>query len=341
MSVNFWELTKMAILRQPSPGELHDLYWNKGLSTRALAREFGTYQGTVLRWMRKYNIPRRDRIQAVVKGCSKYVKTPFNGTLQDKAYLLGFSFADLGRRRHGYQVRVAACTTHPSFGNLFKTSFERFTHIYERPRFNKEKNKYEWELETFLHPSFGFLLSCKRTPRWVLQDNSVFMHFLAGYADGEGILSIARNTKRCVAFLFCISSEDKAILRSIYGRLKSMGFHPSLRKLREAGEINVFDGKISCYTKDFWMLRLKRRKEVIKLLEILPLKHSEKVRKKQLMFKLRAKVYQKDVEDDVLRLKNEIKSEVLKYKQAAEKAYRKRRSNPSGVPSPTPSPCRS
>ena len=329
----------MVTLRRPSLGELHDLYWNKGLSTRALAREFGTHQKTVLQWMSNYNIPRRDRIQAVVKGCSKYVKTPFNGTLQDKAYLLGLSFADLSRRRHGYQVQVAVHTTHPSFGNLFKTSFEKFTHVYERPRASREKNKYEWELEAFLHPSFDFLLSRKCTPRWVLQDNSVFMHFLAGYADGEGILSIAKNTERCVAFLFCISSEDKVILRSICSKLKSMGFHPSLRKLREAGEINVFNGKISCYTKDFWMLRLKRRKEVIKLLERLPLKHSEKVRKKQLMLKLRDKVYQKDVENGVLRLKNEIKSEVLKYKQAAEKAYRAREPNSSRVSSPTPSPC--
>jgi hypothetical protein len=216
-------------------------------------------------------------------------------------------------------------TTHPAFSELFKDIFGKFTHIYERPRFNTGKGTYEWELEALLHPSFDFLLLPKHVPGWVLQDDIVFLYFLAGYADGEGILSIAKNSKRCIAFLFCISSEDKTILDSIWGKLRNMGFHPSLRKLRKTGETNTFNGNISRYGKDIWMLRLKRRKEVIKLLEMLPLRHSEKVRKKQMMLKLRDKVYIKDVESAVKRLREEIKDEVQRYVREAEEMYLKKK----------------
>ena len=306
----------------PSADELRRLYWDEELSTCALGRYFGTYQSTALQWMRRYNIPRRDRVQAVIKACSKYVKKPFNGTLEDKAYLLGFAFADLGRRRHGYQIQVGTHTTHPAFTQLFKNLFEGFTHVYERPRFNKWSERYEWELEASLHPSFDFLLSPKRVPEWVLQDDGVFLHFLAGYSDGEGILSVAKNGKRCVAFLFCIASEDESILRSIKEKMISMGFHPYLWILRKAGEANVFNGRIVRYTKDNWMLRLKRKGEVIKMLKMLPLKHREKVRKKQLMLKLRDKAYQRDFVDSISMIRNEIRSEVRSYLQVAERMCR-------------------
>lgn len=314
----------MTFKQIPSADELRRLYWDEELSTCDLGRHFGTYQSTALQWMRKYDIPRRNRVQAVIKARSKYMKVPFTSGLQDKAYLLGLTFADLSRRRHGYQVRVMVHTTHPAFSNLFKTLFGKFTHVYERPIFNRWKGKYEWELEALLHPSFDFLLSPKHVPEWVLDNDNVFLHFLAGYADGEGIISITRNSARCIAFVFCIASEDISILCSIRDKLRSMGFHPSLWKLRKAGEFNTFNGKISCYRKDHWMLRLKRRKEVIKLLGMLPLKHQEKVRKRQMMFELQDKVYIADVEKAVQRFRDGIENEVRQYMHAAKKACRRK-----------------
>lgn len=309
----------------PNADELRCLYWNEGLSTRALAKRYGTHQRALIQWMRKFEIPRRNRIQAVIKGCSKYVKIPFDGTSQDKAYMLGLTFADFHRRRHGYQIRIATKTTHPAFSKLFKDLFGNFTHLYERPTFRRETRKYGWELEVLLHPSFDFLLLPKHIPKWVLQNDGVFLHFLAGYADGEGILSILRNTKRYVAFLFCIASEDKAILRSIWSKLKNMGFHPFLRRLRKAGETNTFNGQVSYYRKDQWVLRLKRRREVIKLLEMIPIRHGEKIRKKQVMLDLRDKVHIKDVKNAVLKLRNEIRTEVTQYVRAAEEKYQKKK----------------
>lgn len=196
--------------------------------------------------------------------------------------------------------------------------------MYERPNFRKDTHKYSWDLEVLLHPSFDFLLMPKGVPRWVLRDDELFLYFLAGYTDGEGILSISKNTKRDVAFLFCIASEDLVILAPVCSKLKTMGFHPTLRILRKSGEINVFSGRISRYRKDHWVLRMKRKAEVIKLLQMLPIRHSEKIRKRQLMFELKDKIHIKDIENFVLELRSEIKAEVLQYARAAEEAYHKK-----------------
>lgn len=310
----------------PGAEELYRLYWVEGLSTRAIAKNFDTHQRAIIRLMQEYGIPRRDRIRAVVKGCIKHVKIPFNGFLQDKAYMLGFTFADLGRRRHGYQIRVSSRTTHPAFSELFKDIFECYANVYGRPYFRKNIKKYNWELEAFLHPSFEFLLSPKGVPEWVLREDGLFLNFLAGYTDGEGTLSISKTTKRNVSFLFCISSGDTEILVPICKKLKTMSYHPTLRILRKAGDTNTFDGLISRYSKNHWMLRLKRKKEVLKLIQILPIRHGEKIRKRQLMLELKDKFSIKNVEKPVMKLRNEIKSEVSQYLKSAEIACKEKRS---------------
>ena len=117
-----------SIMRQR---DLNDLYWRSGLSTRKIAALFHTHQKRILDFMAVYGIPRRNRIQAVVAGCTKYVKPPFAGDLTEKAYLLGLAFADFRRRRHGFQVDISLHTTHPAFVRLFKSIFGRYAPLRE------------------------------------------------------------------------------------------------------------------------------------------------------------------------------------------------------------------
>ncbi|MBI5061616.1 MAG: hypothetical protein HZB67_04870, partial [Candidatus Aenigmarchaeota archaeon] len=283
------------IRKLPNAKRLEKLYWKNGMSTRALAVMFSTHQRAIIKLMQQYNIPRRDRIDAVIKGCRKYIKPPFSGNKNEKAYMLGLALADFRRRKHGYQIDISLGTTHPCFASLFKDLFETYAPIHEKPYYNKYTRQYGWRLDTALHPTFGFLLEHKEVPVWVMEEKETFLHFLAGYTDGEGILSISKNSKKGVSFIFAISSGDKDILLSILKGLENLGFNPTLRILRHAGEANAFYGKTLHYKNDHYMLRLKRKDEVMRLLTLLPIKHPEKIRKRELMFKLKDKIYIKDV----------------------------------------------
>jgi intein-encoded DNA endonuclease-like protein len=160
-----------------------------------------------------------------------------------------------------------------------------------------------------------------------MQDNEAFLHFLAGYADGEGIFHIGRCSGRNISFIFAVSSEDKEILTSLLHGLESMGFHPTLRMLRAKGETNVLYGQVLTYGDDQFMLRLKRKSEVIRLLEILPIRHHEKIRKRDLMLSLRDKIHIEDVSELWIDLKNQIKNEVKIYVSKAESEFHLRRNS--------------
>ncbi len=316
--------TISSIVRKPTASELLEMYWKHGLATRKIAKIFGTHKRVILLLMQEYGISRRNRIDAVIKGCRKYEKIPFSGDINEQAYILGLTLADFRRRKHGYQIDIALSTTHPAFRALFKTLFEKYAPIGERPYYNPFTEQYGWRLETQLHPSFDFLLSHKRVPKWVSSNKEAFLHFLAGYVDGEGTISISKNSKNCMAFIFAISSEDKAILYSIFRSLTRLGFNPSFRKLKSVGDTNKFYGKILRYTKDTWMLRLKRRAEVLHLLSLLPIKHPEKIKKRDFMMRFRDKIYINEINEQWLELKNQIKSEVKAYLSEAERESRRR-----------------
>jgi len=300
-------------MTQPSKIELEKLYWQDGLSTRKIEARFGLHQSAVLRLMRRYNLPRRNRIAAVIKGCKRYEKTPFSGDLNEKAYLLGLTFADFRRRRHGYQIDIATGTTHPAFARLFKKIFEKYAPVSERPYFNASMKRYGWRLETQLHPSFDFLLSPKMVPVEIMANEKAFFYFLAGYADGEGTISVGKNSATRADIVFAIASSDKLILDSLFKGLTLLNFKPSIYKIKSAGDSNVLYGVTLYYKSDTWQLRVKRRKELIRLLKSLPLQHSEKIRAAEFVLAFHDTFSLQDVREPWAKLKNEIKREVDDY----------------------------
>jgi hypothetical protein len=308
--------------------ELENAYWNEKLSTRKIANKLGRSQRHVINLMKYYGVPRMGRIDAVIRGCKKFDKIPFSGRMAEKAYMMGLTFADFRRRMHGYQIDVTVSTTHPGLSALFKELFSKYSPVRERPRFNKKTGKFGWTLESQLHPSFSFLLGDKQIPEWIETNDTYFLHFFAGYVDGEGTISICKNSSRCVAFILRIASEDKEILSSIYEWLKRNSYSPSLNKVRNKGDwIRFYDTDVRC-SNDHWALRLKRKNDVIKLLEILPIRHTERTRKRNCMMQLKNSVYQKDVNVHWQKIKDEIKAEVEEYARLSERRI-KRVSSPS------------
>ena len=106
-----------------------------------------------------------------------------------------------------------------------------------------------------------------------------------------------------------------------------MGFNPSFRRTKKAGDGNRLYGKLLHYRKDRWSIRLKRRAEVLSLLEILPIGHPEKIEKRKMLFDLKDKIYIRDIEDQWAELKNKIRKGVDAY--VLEGAFRSRLSDSS------------
>ena len=74
----------------------------------------------------------------------KYERKPFDGTDEDKAYLLGLRHGDLSVSKPWKGVaKVSTSTTHPAMAELFRSLFEPYGHVYQHPRYKKDTKAYE------------------------------------------------------------------------------------------------------------------------------------------------------------------------------------------------------
>ena len=81
---------RLSSLERPSRDELYRLYWNKNMSSLKTARMYGVSYNTVLGWMKKYNIPRRNWKEAFKLMAKPF--TPQPGP--ELAYVLGVLLGD-------------------------------------------------------------------------------------------------------------------------------------------------------------------------------------------------------------------------------------------------------
>ena len=256
--------------------QLWDWYWNQGLSTPAIARLSGRSHSTIGYWMAKHRIP--------VRPLQKYPRAPFGGKICEKAYLIGLRLGDLHARREGQTIVVDTTSTHPAMLELFRACFERYGKVREFPCYNKQTRKYYWVTRTSLDLSFLFLVKKHITfPLWITNRRKVFMSFLAGFFDAEGSMSVvfrARKRRRNVAEpSLSISNTNKTLLQTIASKLKD--YHPSLTVGQKGGTVTSVGGTIRRH--DQWKLAFYRRASIRYLIENLPIRHSEKIRKSRLV----------------------------------------------------------
>lgn len=101
--------------------KLVDLYNNKKLSTYQIANLFHCSPNAILGKLKKTNIPRRTlsesvsltnatRVVKIAEANTRYPKIDFNGSLEDKAYMIGFRLGDLNvLKRPGGVTIVIQC----------------------------------------------------------------------------------------------------------------------------------------------------------------------------------------------------------------------------------------
>ncbi|MDV3292718.1 MAG: hypothetical protein LYZ70_00425 [Nitrososphaerales archaeon] len=242
----------------------------------------------------------------------------------EQAYLMGFAEGDLHvRRASGLAIMASSTTTHPAFASLFKSLFQANGPVYVYPIFDRISG-YRWKVGARLDYSFEFMLPAPRKhyPKWK-EGPAKFFAWLAGIVDSDGSVNVVRSGIYARAMM-AVSNQDGRLLRHIKRELRAAGYHPGGPYL-SAPRGQVTPGYDIRYNKDMLVLCVQKRAEVLGLLHLLPLKQSEKVRRKILAMSCSPAKKWSKIEAKVRTVQRTISEEVTGFVREAEEAYKNRR----------------
>lgn len=314
-NILYW-LKKFRVKRRPADYKkihipkkvLEDLYLNKKMSSIKIAEEIGNINDrTIRRKLNKFGIPTRTLSESL----TKKFKKPFSNDLSEKAYFLGLRAGDFYAQQPHESIRIQTTTTHLAQQDLLKNSFKSYGEM--RVYLSKSKAREdEWFIYVDLDPSFKFLVTKpEKIPEWILEDDKYFFQFLAAYIDCEGTWRVQKSHQTHVRFMFTMSTGDQRILQQIKRGLEILNYHPYLYLDKKKGtKILTSYGP---YRSNIFRLAINRKKEMTSLAtQLLPLsKHSEKIRKMKFILENKNKKWI-DIEKKWIKLKDEIKKELLK-----------------------------
>jgi hypothetical protein len=290
------------------------------LSLLRISKEIGCSYTKVWGLCRALGVPTRGRAEADRNSAperSKRAKRPFDGTDEEKAYILGFCQGDLNARQvSSLAIFVSSTTTHPAFAKLFHELFERYGPVYQYPMYEAGKG-YKWKLAVRLDNSFQFLLQTPSgTLQWARTSRKLLMNWLAGLIDSDGNINITHDGGYVRATV-TIYNQDLSLLDSAKHALIAAGFHPGGPYLQyRAGTVTTYK-----YRRDMLSLGLERRLDVENLIKELPLRHDEKVRRRALFLSVTFPAKWDSVMARVLSLRSQIDAEVAGFLEGARKEY--------------------
>jgi hypothetical protein len=264
---------------------LVELHVNRGVSLTDIAKMVGNKTSGYISWLcRQLGVEARPFEEARLRGIKekrrKHERRPFDGTDEDRAYMLGLRHGDLSvSRPWNGVVRVSTSTTHPAMANLFRSLFEPYGHVYQHPRYRIETDSYEWNLIVIVDQSFEFLLENPKLIRErLLDDESAMLSYLAGIVDAEGSVGIYGNGKgtSIQVLVYNTNLELLGFVKTALGRLGLAPLGPYLDK-RKGTTTSKY--RIT-RRKDYWKVAIARFDQSQSLLRRLPIKHAEKVRRR-------------------------------------------------------------
>ena len=267
------------------------LHNTKGMSLNDVAKLIGNKTSGYTSWLcKKLGVSRRPFEEARLKGIRekrrKYERKPFNGTDEDKAYLLGLRHGDLSVSKPWKGVvRVSTSTTHPAMAELFHNLFGPNGHVYQLPRYKKDTKTYEWNLSTIVDDSFDFLLQSKQVARdWVTKKDSTLMAYLAGIVDAEGSVGIYGNG-RGTALQVLVYNTDLGLVSFVKSAWEKVGYNPLGPYLDKKKGTTTSKYRIE-RRRDYWKVVVARFEQVQSLLVRLSIRHSEKISRKLIALSL-------------------------------------------------------
>lgn len=315
------------------------LHNTRGMSLNDIAKLIGNKTSGYTSWVcRQLGVPRRPFEEARLKGIRekrrKYERKPFDGTDEDRAYLLGLRHGDLSVSTPWKGVvRVSTSTTHPAMAQLFRSSFGPYGHVYQHPRYKKDTKTYEWNLFVIVDNSFVFLLNEKpKVWEWVSKKESTLIAYIGGMLDAEGSIGIYNNhAGTSLQGLFY--NTNRELLTFIKTSLERLGFHPLGPYLdKSAGTSTSKYGIVR--RKDYWKLVLAIFGEVQDLVREVPIRHREKVLRKEIALSINPGQKWATVEPRVLALRCDIRSGRDDFLALAETEFKKKHPSLTGEVSP-------
>lgn len=267
---------------------LKQLYTNNGLSSRKIAKIYKCAYSTVDRKIRGYGFP----IKTLAAAHITSKRNSFDGSLEDKAYLIGFRIGDLRVRKmykNSETILIDCGSTHPEQISLIKSLFSKYGRVW----ISNPTQMGKIQIECGVNISFSFLLEkFSRFPSWTLKSRRIFLSILGGFIDAEGSFYVNGDNKSAA---FSIGNYNTKILSQIKTKLVKLGFHPRLFMGVKKG----YTGKDGySHRKNFWILSVYRKLDVLTFASIiLPyLRHREKISDARKVIKnieLRNKLYGK------------------------------------------------
>jgi hypothetical protein len=285
-------------------GFIRRTHVEKGMSLGDVAKLIGNKTSGYTSWLtRQLGMQARPFEEARLKGIHekvrKYERKPFDGTNDDRAYLLGLRHGDLTvSRPFGDAVRVSTSTTHPEMADLFRTLFQQYGHVYQLPRYKYDTRSYEWNLSAVLDTSFDFLLLDRAECRpLILPSESTLVSYISGIIDAEGHISLTED-KGNTSLMITVYNTDRELLTFVKDSIASLGYRPIGPYLDKKKGTMTSKYKIE-RKKDYWKIVLARFDENQAILRRLPLRHKEKIERQELATSLPFRAPWQNVRDRI------------------------------------------
>ena len=255
---------------------------------------------------------------------TKHPRFPFIGDLAEKFYYRGFADGDLTVQQvSGIAIMASSTTTHPAFVELFRNMFEKFGPVYVYP-IRDTTGQYKWKVAARLDNSFEFLLPDRSLQETMGRySEAEFLSWIAGLIDSDGTINMS-NSGGYVKLTISIHNNDKRLLLDAFNWLSQHGYKPS------GPYCTLTKGKRTAvrrirYKKDMWRIMVQGMGNAQRLLGGLPLRHSEKIRRKTLALDVRPGMKWRDVRTEILSLRSKIRRETLGFIEMASVSYKKKR----------------
>ncbi len=277
-------------------------------SIRAISRKFSVSRTFVRKTLIKsgFSIMDSRSAQLAIGYITKKKKVILPS--KEKAYLYGLVMGDLTPvRKSNYTLKLITHSTHKYFIELLSETFKN----YGVTAYKETKHK-SYRFTTYIDlESFYFLLNCKSEiiPEWITSEN--FFDFLAGFIDSDGSVMLKKAGNH-ISYNIRFFGQNLHLLNEIKDKLKDFNFDSSVYLTHKKGHASYLNGIMFRYNKNYYTLET-RKNETIELLNKIPIRHPEKIMKRELIFKIyKQKINQwSKIEEEVYKIRKLIKEFII------------------------------
>ena len=253
---------------------LKELYLNRRLSSRKIAKLFNCAYSTIDKKIHLAKLPIRTLAEAHVI----YPKTNFSGNLIEKAYLIGFRIGDLRVRKfykNSETIKLDCGSTKEEQINLITSLFSSYGRVWT----GRPNKRGAVQIECFLNQSFSFLLS-KEPKKWIFKIKKYFFAFLGGFTDAEGSIFISQNQAR-----YALGNYDVGLLQKI--KISLERYRIKCHKITRSARQGLLASHGYRYNHDYWTLGISRKLDMLKLLSLIGphLKHKNRIEQMRIAIK--------------------------------------------------------